>query len=224
MSFVVAIDGPAAAGKSTTARRVADRLGFLYLDSGAMYRAVTWKVLDSGASPGDAEAVAAVARSLQLRLAPGCVEVDGRDVTEAIRHPQVTRNVSAVAAVPAVRREMVRLQREVAEEGPCVVEGRDIGSVVFPNAPVKIFLVASLTERAERRARELQQAGIEQPVGEIEAEIRRRDEIDSQRDDSPLVRPEGAVDLDTTKLTVDEQVEAVVALAEAAQARLARSE
>jgi cytidylate kinase len=211
-SFVVAIDGPAASGKSTTARLVAERLGFVYLDTGAMYRAVTWKAQAEGVPPEDEEALGRLAESIRLALENDRIRVDGQDVTEAIRAPEISRGVSDVAKVPAVRRAMVTLQRQVASRGPCVVEGRDIGTVVFPDAALKVFLVASLPERARRRAREQAGRGAGQPVAEIESEIRRRDAIDSSRADSPLTRAPDAVDLDTTGLTVEEQVEAVVRL------------
>jgi len=210
--FVVAIDGPAASGKSTTARLAAERLGFVYLDTGAMYRAITWKAGREGVAPEDVAALARLAESTRLELEDDRIRVDGDDVTHAIRAPEISRRVSEIAKVPAVRRAMVTLQRQVAARGSCVVEGRDIGTVVFPDADLKVFLVASLPERARRRARELAVQGVEQPVPEIETEIRERDAIDSGRADSPLTRAPDAVDLDTTGMTIEEQVEAVVRL------------
>ena len=210
--FVVAIDGPAASGKSTTARLAAERLGFVYLDTGAMYRAITWKAGREGVAPEDVAALARLAESTRLELEDDRIRVDGDDVTDAIRAPEISRRVSDIAKVPAVRRAMVTLQRQVAARGSCVVEGRDIGTVVFPDAALKVFLVASLPERARRRARELAVQGVEQPVPEIETEIRERDAIDSGRADSPLTRAPDAVDLDTTGMTIEEQVEAVVRL------------
>jgi cytidylate kinase len=210
--FVVAIDGPAASGKSTTARLAAQRLGFVYLDTGAMYRAITWKAHREGIPARDEVALGRLARATRLELDGEGIRVDGEDVTEAIRAPEISRTVSDVAKVPSVRRAMVALQRQVAAGGPCVVEGRDIGTVVFPDAALKVYLVASLPERARRRARELAGRGVRQPVDEIEAEIRDRDAIDSGREDSPLTRAADAVDLDTTGMTVEEQVEAVVRL------------
>lgn len=214
MSFVVAIDGPAASGKSTTARLVAERLGFLYLDTGAMYRAVTWKAQAAGVSADDPEGLAALVRATRLALEPGPdgvrIRVDGEDVTERIRAPEISRGVSAVASVPAVRRRMVEIQREVAHGARCVVEGRDIGTVVFPEAPVKIFLEASLEERAVRRQEELLRSGIRQALDELREDIARRDRADSEREDSPLRRADDAVGLDTTGLTIEEQVEEVL--------------
>jgi len=214
LSFVVAIDGPAASGKSTTARLVAERLGFLYLDTGAMYRAITWKALRAGVDLDDAAALEALVRSTQLALAPGedgvRVRVDGEDATEAIRAPEVSRGVSQVASVPGVRRRMVEIQREVAAGGRCVVEGRDIGTVVFPEAPVKIFLVASLEERARRRREELAARGVSQEIEDLGRELRRRDRMDSERADSPLRPAEDAIRLDTTGLTIEDQVAEVL--------------
>ena len=216
--FVVAIDGPAASGKSTTARLAAEQLGFRYLDTGAMYRALTWKALADGLDPADAEAVGALASRVHLAMETGPEGdrwlVDGEDVTDRIRAAAVTRAVSLVAAVPAARRAMVRMQREVAGAGPCVVEGRDIGTVVFPEAPVKIFLVASLEERARRRRAELPSP---QPSPREAAEdLRRRDALDSGREDSPLRRADDATELDTTGLTIEEVVAAIVRLVRAA--------
>jgi cytidylate kinase len=218
--FVVAIDGPAASGKSTTARLAAERLGFLYLDTGAMYRAVTWKALEQGVDPGDAAALAELVERVRLRMIPGerggRILADGEDVTEKIREPRISRAVSQVSSVPAVRRAMVQIQREIGRSGAVVVEGRDIGTVVFPDAPVKVYLAASLEERAERRRRELRRAGVEQSREDLVREIRARDELDSAREDSPLRRAPDAVLVDTTRLTIEQQVEEVVRAVRAA--------
>lgn len=220
--FVVAIDGPAASGKSTTARMAADRLGFLYLDTGAMYRAVTWKALQDGIDPDDAAALEELVGRVRLDLADdpsgARVLVDGEDVTERIREPRISREVSRVSRVPAVRRAMVAAQRSLGERGAVVVEGRDIGTVVFPGAAVKVFLAASIDERARRRREELLRAGLDQAFDELRDEIRRRDELDSGREDSPLRQAEDAVRIDTTGLTVEEQVERVVQIVRAAEA------
>lgn len=211
---VVAIDGPAGSGKSTTARRVAERLGYLYLDTGAMYRALTWKVLAGEVDPRDEDEVARLAQSTRLDVrkteAGPRFYVDGEDVTAHLRRPEVSRQVSWVARVPAARKTLVALQRQIAARGGVVVEGRDIGTVVFPDAAVKIYLDASLEERARRRLRELEAAGEEVSLREIAREIEERDALDSERTESPLRRAEGAVLLDTTGLTIDEQVEAVL--------------
>ena len=212
--FVVAIDGPAASGKSTTARLAAEELGFLYLDTGAMYRAITWKVLESDVDPEDAGAVGRVAREAHLEMRPdaqgGRFLLDGVDLTSALREPRISRAVSVVSRVPEVRREMVRIQREIARGREVVVEGRDIGTVVFPGADVKIFLEASLEERARRRSRELAERGVDQSAEELREEIRTRDELDRSREASPLRRAEDAVLVDTTGLTVRDQVAEVV--------------
>ena len=213
--FVVAIDGPAASGKSTTARRVAAALGFRYLDTGAMYRALTWKVLDERLDPADETAVGALAARVHLTFAPAPdgerLLLDGEDVTDRLRAGDVTAAVSLVARVPAVRRAMVRLQREVARAGPCVVEGRDIGTVVFPGAAVKVFLVASLEERARRRRADLGSDAPDLPA--LAEDLERRDAMDSGREDSPLRRAEGAVDLDTTGRSIEEIVAEIVRIA-----------
>lgn len=212
--FVVAIDGPAASGKSTTARLVAERLGFLYLDTGAMYRAITWKALDSGVGLDDADGLGEMVAGTNLTLEPRGggvqVRVDGEDVTDRIRTPEVSRGVSSVSSVPAVRIRMVEIQRTVGRSARCVMEGRDIGTVVFPDAPVKVFLEASLEERARRRHEELARQGVTQPLEELQAELGRRDRMDSEREDSPLRRAEDAIGIDTTGLTIEDQVAEVV--------------
>ncbi len=212
--LVVAIDGPAGSGKSTTARLVAERLGFLYLDTGAMYRALTWKVLASGGDPHDQSLVARIARETRIEMrrdASGArVLVDGEDVSDDIRGARVSREVSWVARVPEARGVLVERQREIAAQGGVVVEGRDIGTVVFPDAAVKIYLDASLEERARRRRRELEERGPAPPLEEIAGDLAARDRLDSERDLSPLRRAPDAILIDTTEMSVDEQVEAVV--------------
>ncbi|HZI38846.1 MAG TPA: (d)CMP kinase [Acidimicrobiia bacterium] len=207
---VVAIDGPAGSGKSTVARRVAEVLGLPALDTGAMYRALTWAVLDQGIDPSDAAAVAALAGRLDLEVGPP-VLVGGRDVNDAIRTADVSAAVSLVAAVPEARVILVRAQREwIAIHGGGVVEGRDIGTVVAPDALLKIYLVASEEERARRRQ---EQDGTTEASGDLDATkaaIRRRDAIDSGRAVSPLAAADDAVVLDTTGLSVEGVVDEVV--------------
>jgi cytidylate kinase len=198
---IVAIDGPAGAGKSTVARATARALGFTYLDSGAMYRCVALAALERGAEP------AAVADAIRLELGER-VSVDGRDVTEAIRAPAVSEAASKVAADPDVRAALVRKQRELMAAGDYVAEGRDIGTVVAPDAAVKEFLTASPRERARRRAQEL---GADAET--VLADQVLRDERDRTREHSPLMPATGAVELDTTGLSVDEVVERIVGLA-----------
>jgi len=205
---VIAIDGPAGAGKSTVGRALADRLGLEYLDTGAMYRAVTFAALRRGLDPSDADDVAEVSEGLDLVVGDQGVTVDGIDATVEIRGREVTSAVSAVAANSRVRAELVRRQREwVAERGGGVVEGRDIGSVVFPNAALKLYITASPRVRAERRVAE-----IGGHVDEVEASIIERDRKDSTRTDSPLHATSDAVIVDTSGLTIDEVVEHLLAM------------
>lgn len=224
--IIVTIDGPAGSGKSTTASLLAARLGLRYLDTGAMYRAVTYAALRRGIDPEDREAVSAVARSVRLDLRiegdRSVMFLDGENVEQAIREPAVSNAVSPVSRHPGVRREMVRLQRSIASEGGIVAEGRDTGSVVFPFAHVKIFLVADLDARAERRRRQLLDMGIDQRIDEIAGNITARDEIDSSRAHSPLTRPAGAFTVDTSTLTIAQQVDEIERLTGEEARRLAR--
>ena len=211
---IVAIDGPAGAGKSTVGRAVADRLGLQYLDTGAMYRAITFAALRRGLDPTDEDHVAELSEAVDLSVDTGpngtVVVVDGVDATIEIRGREVTSAVSAVAANSRVRSELVRRQRRwVNEHAGGVVEGRDIGSVVFPDATLKLYVTASPRVRAERRVAE-----IGGDVAEVEASIIERDRKDSTRSDSPLTEANGSVLLDTSGLSIDEVVERVLALLE----------
>jgi cytidylate kinase len=208
---VVAIDGPAGAGKSTLAQAVADYLGLERLDTGAMYRAAAWQALADGLDPDDSEAVAEMARRLDIEVGDR-VTVDGTDVTEEIRTEEVDRAVSAVAANPAVRTAMVARQRRwLAERGAGVVEGRDIGTVVLPDADLKIYLTARTGERARRRAEE---RGDGRSVAEIETDLERRDRLDSTRSVSPLIMPEDVADdaviIDSTGQSADDVLREVL--------------
>lgn len=201
---VIAIDGPAGSGKSTVARALAARLGLEYLDTGAMYRSVTFAALRRHVEPADAGAVASLARDVELSVGPDGVLVDGVDATTEIRGPEVSRAVSIVAANPAVREEMVRRQRHWAEErGGGVLEGRDIGTVVFPDAELKVYLTADPAVRARRRSQEV--ADLDYDT--VAADMARRDAYDSGRDVSPLTEAPDAFVLDTSGLTVDEILE-----------------
>ena len=215
MKKTVAIDGPAGAGKSTIAKLVAEKLGYIYIDTGAMYRAVAWKVLDTGVETTD-EAIIRTAEKLdvRLRIVGDAVRVfaDDTDVTEAIRTPEVTALVSQVAQLGPVRSKMVELQRGMAKDGGVVMDGRDIASNVLPNADVKIFLTASIEERALRRWKEMKAKGYEEPMEKLAAEIAARDKADSERAISPLVRVPEATLLDTTGMTIDEVVAKVMEL------------
>lgn len=202
--LIVAVDGPAGSGKSTVARAVADRLGLSYLDTGAMYRSVAYAALYSGVPSDDAAGMTALAKRLRIDVGDR-VTVDGQDATKAIRSPEVTRAVTAAASNPDVRAEMVRRQRAwVEEHGGGVVEGRDIGSVVFPEARLKVFLTADPEERARRRAAEAGEA--------VATDIARRDQADSTREHSPLTAAEDAVTIDTTHRKIDEVVDEILAL------------
>jgi cytidylate kinase len=206
--MVIAIDGPAGAGKSSVARGVADALGYTYLDSGAMYRCVALAALRSGVDPDDEAALGRIAREAEIRIGPGHVELDGEDVTQAIRTPEVDVAASRVSVHRGVREAMVERQRALIEQGRYVAEGRDIGTVVSPDAPLKVFLTATNTERARRRAAE---SG--QQLGDVAEAQRKRDLRDRGRRHSPLQPAADAVELDTTGLSVPEVVERVVALA-----------
>jgi CMP/dCMP kinase len=207
--YVIAMDGPAGSGKSTVARAVAARLGFDYLDTGAMYRAVAFAAIRRGLDPEDRDAVAAMIDDLELDVSLAGVTVDGVDATVEIRSPEITRAVSPVAANPVVRTELTRRMREWAtrREG-CVVEGRDIGSVVFPDAQLKLYVTASVEVRARRRHQELS----DMDYDEVAAAIAERDERDRSRSNAPLVEVDGSVQLDTSDRSVDELVDAVIDL------------
>ena len=211
---VIAIDGPAGAGKSTVAGKVAEKLGFVYIDTGAMYRAVTSRVLDENIALADLKSISDLAQRVVVRFSRQngnlCVWADGRDVTELIRSLEVTAAVPRVSQVPAVRDAMVRLQREMAADGAVVLDGRDIGTVVLPDACVKIFLTASAGDRAFRRWKELKQRGFEQELEALLHEMNDRDRQDSERKLAPLGQAEDAVLVDTTGITVESVVDRIV--------------
>jgi CMP/dCMP kinase len=203
---VIAIDGPAGSGKSTVARALAGRLGLDYLDTGAMYRGVTFAALRRGLDPADADVVARLVTSVELEVNVDAVRVDGVDATIEIRGPEVSRAVSVVAANPAVRSELVRRQREwAAAHGGGVMEGRDIGTVVFPDAELKVYLDADPEVRAQRRSKEVTDLDYET----VAADLARRDALDQGRDASPLTEAPDALVVDTTGLSVEEIVEQI---------------
>jgi cytidylate kinase len=214
---IIAIDGPAGSGKSTTARLLALRLGYIYLDTGAMYRAVTLFGLKNNILPKDGVALSEASRklSLEFRIEENTNKtfLNGADVTYLIRTPEVTKAVSAVSAHPGVREAMVRQQREIGRKGNVVAEGRDTTSVVFPEADLKIYLDASLAERARRRVLDFARMNIPTTVEEQTKELTRRDALDSGRSASPLMRTGDAVVVDTTNLTIEEQVDRIIKLA-----------
>ncbi len=217
--LIIAIDGPVGSGKSTLARRVAEMMGYVYIDTGAMYRAVALKALRRGIAivAGNAEALEALAREtrIDLRAQDGGQRVllDGEDVTDSIRTPDVSQAASKIAVIPGVRHVLVAEQRRAGQQGGIVMEGRDIGSVVFPDAHLKIFLTASAEVRAERRWREHQQKGEAIDLGRTLEEIRERDRRDQERASSPLVRADDAVIVDSTAMEPEEVARLVVMLA-----------
>jgi CMP/dCMP kinase len=204
--ITIAIDGPAGAGKSTLARRIAKKLGYIYIDSGAMYRAVALWALRNNVALSDMHRLEQLANAahIEFTAGDGVVTLNGEDVSEAIRRPEISQAASEVSLVPAVRRALVKKQREIGEQASVVMEGRDIGSVVFPDATVKIFLDAQPEERAVRRANE-----VALPPEVVERQLKERDQRDRTRPQSPLVQAPDAVYVDTTGLTID-QVEAAL--------------
>ena len=210
--MIVAIDGTAGSGKSTTAKGVAEKLGFLYLDTGAMYRAATAAVLSASIDSDDESAVLDCVETIEIDFDESgrLIFLNGMDVSQTIRGREVTQNVSAVSAYPRVRKRMVAMQREIAGYRDFVVEGRDIGTVVFPNADFKFFIVASIEERAKRRQKDLAGLGIEQTVNDIVKNLKRRDALDSSREVSPLTKSEDAVEVDTTSMTIEQQIDLIV--------------
>lgn len=212
----VAIDGPASAGKSTVAKLVAKRFGYIYVDTGAMYRAVTYWAMTHQVPLADDDAVAKMMGSLTISFKPGepdqLVFANDEDITAAIRQPDVTNNVSTIAALPKVRALLTDHQRQIAAAGGVVMDGRDIGSTVLPKAEVKIFLVASAAERAKRRYAENITKGINTPLAQLQAEIELRDHKDSTRKVSPLTQAADAVLVDTTPMSIEEVVDAIAAI------------
>ena len=212
--LIVAIDGPAGSGKSTVARRVAELLGYTHLDSGAMYRGVAWKALRDGVPLDSPEQLARLAESVRIDLVPrdGKLRVilDGEDITDLIRTPEVSHAASVVAAIPGVRHPMVAEQRRAGAQGGIVMEGRDIGSVVFPHADLKIFLEASPEVRAERRLLELQEKGEAPALHQVLADVHQRDRRDREREMSPLVRAPDAIVVDNTAMDAEETARVIV--------------
>ena len=207
---MVAIDGPAGAGKSTIAKRVAARLGFIYIDSGAMYRAVALWALRRNVNVGDMHRMEQLAMAAEIELSPGRIRLNGEDVTDAIRTPEVSGGASKVAVIPGVRRALVAKQRAMGERTSVVMEGRDIGTVVFPDADVKVFLDADPRERVRRRLQDVRAAGEEIPESALAAQMKERDQRDSTRSDGPLAQAPDAAYLDSTSLTAEEVEEAIL--------------
>ena len=209
--MIIAIDGPSASGKSTTAKGIAERLGITHLDTGAMYRAVTLGIIEHGIDLDDHERICKFLEELEINFdSLNDIWANGHNVTVKIRTTEVSSNVSAVSAISQIREKMVAIQRAIAEGSDCVLEGRDIGTVVFPNADYKFFLVADLEIRAKRRLVELEKIGEISSLSELKSDIQNRDQLDSSRNISPLVQAEDAITIDTGNLTIDEQIEKIV--------------
>jgi cytidylate kinase len=209
--MIIAIDGPAGAGKSTVAKLIAKRLGYLYLDTGAMYRALTLKVLDQGVDINDDQKIAALAKDCIIGLINNPdgtlnVTLDGIDVSLAIRQPRITKSVSDVAKIKEVREAMLKKQRELGSRGNAVLDGRDIGTVVFPDAERKFYVDADLKERVNRRHKELKGLGQNISADAVDADLSNRDKIDSSREFAPLKKAEDAIYIDTTFLSIEEVV------------------
>ncbi|ROL60961.1 (d)CMP kinase [Bacteroidetes/Chlorobi group bacterium ChocPot_Mid] len=212
----IAIDGPAGSGKTTTAKIVAEKLGYIYIDTGAMYRAVTLAWLRSGTELNDTN-LCKLINEISVYIHNTSIGqrtfLNGVDVSDDIRLPEVTKNVSPVSAVGCVREKLVAMQRELGKNGAVVLDGRDIGTVVFPDAELKIFLIANENARAERRTKELREKGIELTVEEIKQQIVARDNYDSQRSISPLRKADDAIEIDTSNLTIQQQSDLIIDLA-----------
>ncbi|WPK11737.1 (d)CMP kinase [Lysinibacillus louembei] len=213
----IAIDGPAGAGKSTIAKIVAEKLNFTYIDTGAMYRAVTHKAMQLGIQLDDSEALEKMLHATKIELEPSIngqlVYVDGVNVSEVIRSNEVTANVSQVAAHANIREVLVAMQQQLAADGAVVMDGRDIATHVLTNAELKVFMSASVEERARRRYLDNERRGIQSSIERLQEEIALRDKLDSEREASPLIQAADAVYLDTTNLTIDEAAEAILKLA-----------
>lgn len=206
----IAVDGPAGSGKSTVAKIIAERLKITYLDTGAMYRAITFAALTAAIDLYDAQALKTIVDKIDLKINSTAIYVDGVDVTEAIRTPEVTQNVSVVSMDPYVRAEMVNMQRKIASGQSVIMDGRDIGTVVLPDANYKFFLVADPVERAKRRLIELKAKGFNTSLEALTDEIVKRDALDSGREVSPLRKASGAIEIDTTFMTIEEVVAFII--------------
>jgi len=209
--MIIAIDGPSASGKSTTAKGVAERLEIIHLDTGAMYRAVTLLIIEYGIDLNNHERISEFLEEIEIKFdSLNDIWVNRRNITGKIRTTEVSANVSAVSAIPQIREKMVMIQRSIAEGSDCVLEGRDIGTVVFPDADYKFFLVADIEIRAKRRLIELEKIGEISSLNELKSDIQSRDRLDSSRDMSPLLQAEDAIIIDTGILTIDEQIERII--------------
>jgi len=214
--MIIAIDGPAGSGKSTVSKKVAERLGILYVDTGAMYRALTLKAMEKRLNLEDKGALVEMTKNSKIKLSIDkdnslTVFLDGRDVSEEIRTPELTKNIKFIAHTPGVRKEMVKMQRSAAKNDKgAVLEGRDIGTVVFPDADKKFYLDADFKERVGRRYKELIEGGQEVELSEIKEDVRVRDKNDMERELAPLKKADDAITIDTTKLSIEETVEKIL--------------
>ena len=209
--MIIAIDGPAASGKSTTAQGIAQRLGIMYLNTGAMYRAMTLGIVESGLDLEDIDAVQGFIADTVIGFGENNqILLNGKNVSAKVHSSAISDKVSAVSAVPDIRKAMVQVQREIASKNDCVLEGRDIGSVVFPEAKFKFFLVADVAVRAARRMKDLQALGESCSLDQLIKVILKRDKIDSTRTNSPLVQADDAISIDTSHLTIDETIETII--------------
>ena len=212
--MIIAIDGPAASGKSTTAKLVAEKLKITYLDTGAMYRAVTLHLLKSNIDFNNVDKVSTILDNFSIEMydykGRNIIKLNNEDITEQIRSSNVTENVSEVSALLIIRQSMVVMQRQIGNKTDCVVEGRDIGTIVFPNADYKFFMMADIKMRANRRLNEMNQLGANKTYDEMVSDLEIRDYKDTNRDNSPLRKAVDAVEIDTTELTIDEQVNKII--------------
>ena len=212
--MIIAIDGPAASGKSTTAKLVAKKLNIIYLDTGAMYRTVTLQLLRSNVNFDNTYKVSTILDNMIIDMydynGKNVVKLNNEDVSELIRSTDVTKHVSEVSSLSEVRKSMVAMQREIGNKSDCVVEGRDIGTIVFPNAEYKFYIVADIKMRAQRRLKELEQIGIIKSLDDVMSDLKVRDHKDSNRDNSPLRKANDAVQIDTSNLSIDEQVNFII--------------
>ncbi|MDF2839345.1 MAG: cytidylate kinase [Clostridia bacterium] len=204
---VIAIDGPAGAGKSTIAKLVAERINYTYIDSGAMYRALTLKILDSNIDLGDTDAIVEISEKVDIDFENKSIYLDGEAVDKQIREERINKNVSTVAAIPEVRKNIVALQRKISYGKNVIMDGRDVGTVIFPNAFLKFFITASLEERARRRYLEILSTGKTADLQDIKSQIEQRDYVDTHRADSPLIQADDAILIDTLGQSIEEGVQ-----------------
>lgn len=209
-NIIIAIDGPAGAGKSTVAKKIAEQLNITYLDTGAMYRAVTYMLIETSTKFEDNDALQELLNNIDITYQDGCLCLNGKKIGEEIRTAVINQNVSKVSSSAAVRNAMTKLQRNIGRQQSCIMDGRDVGTVVFPNADVKIFLIADVEKRAQRRHLENKNNGIESSLEEIRESILNRDKQDSERELAPLLKADDAIEIDTSDMNIDEVVAKII--------------